>query len=103
MKISGEGELLVLDGAVLDMSTAFPHPSTPRWWFCSPMFKPDAVPNAWSALHGKLLELPARTRCFELAGEDRAEVTMVQTASGNWSIVFAFGPMIEAVVPDGLE
>lgn len=103
MTVSCERELLVLDGVVLDMSTAFPHPETPRWWFCSPMFKPEAVPKAWSALHDKLRELPARTRFFTLEGEHRAELTLVQTTSGNWSIVLAFGPIVPAMVSEGLE
>ena len=92
MTASFDGKTLVFDGTVLDMTTAFPHAATPRWWFTSSPFPPDAVPDQWSVVHQKLVQLPTRRQVFELEGEERAEVTLLTTPSGS-VVVVAFGPI----------
>jgi len=104
---SWDGKVLLLDGYVADLATAFPHANVPRWSFTSPQFTATAVPPGWKDLFEKL-QPPAKNEIdFVLADDQRAVITLYRMDTFDrtnqpvvrWSIIVAFGPLITAEMP----
>jgi hypothetical protein len=110
--VTWDGKVLVLDGYVADLTTAFPHAEMPRWSFASPAFA--TPPESWKALYAKLSVLPAKKTAYGdertldfASSEGRASVTLYRqdTFDANnqpvvrWTIIVAFGPTIAASEP----
>ena len=112
--VAWTGKVLVLDGYVADMMTAFPHLEVPRWSFASPAFDGATPPESWKPLYAKLLPLPARKSAYGddrtidfTVSEGRASVTLYRqdTFDANnqpvvrWTILVAFGPLLAPSEP----